>query len=161
MCRRRGEMGMARIQPPQPLFSISQREKEAGLIQCSNYRCGAIFHPETRWCRVSYEWGSTTDHARWEGDIPQGQCPICSTPIKPPAPPRGGCSPSRNNRDRGGIGMRIIRTLFYLRCYLGLCPCKPQSDDKGCWGQCLICGKKCGYVTREAIRKYIEECHDH
>ena len=32
-----------------------------------------------------------------------------------------------------------------------------MDDDTGCWGECIRCGKRFGFVEREALRKYIDE----
>lgn len=41
-------------------------------------------------------------------------------------------------------------------CKIGLCPFSPASDNHACWGECTICGKRSGYVTRKAIRAYMD-----
>jgi len=43
-----------------------------------------------------------------------------------------------------------------LKCLLKLCGCLPKSDDKGCWAECIMCGKKTAYLDRRIIRSYIE-----
>jgi len=43
-----------------------------------------------------------------------------------------------------------------LKCWLGLCPFKPNSDDQACWGECVDCGKRVGVTSRKDIRAYIE-----
>lgn len=41
------------------------------------------------------------------------------------------------------------------RCllHLGFCPCAPRSDETGCWGECLSCGDRVGFVDRATLRK--------
>ena len=43
-------------------------------------------------------------------------------------------------------------------CRLGMCPFRTASNDEALWGQCTIpgCGKRSGYITREAVRRYAE-----
>jgi len=48
-----------------------------------------------------------------------------------------------------------------LLCWFRLCPCRPKSDDKGCWGECVHCGRVAGYTTRESIRDYIKHEERH
>jgi hypothetical protein len=43
-----------------------------------------------------------------------------------------------------------------LLCPMGLCAFSPQSDDKACWGECTICNRRSGEVSRKAIRSYME-----
>lgn len=45
-----------------------------------------------------------------------------------------------------------------MLCYFKLCKaCVPKSDDTGCWGECLSCGAKYGFVEREVLRKYCDK----
>lgn len=37
-----------------------------------------------------------------------------------------------------------------------LCKCYTQSDNDGVWGECVICHKRYGYVTREELRSYCD-----
>ena len=40
-----------------------------------------------------------------------------------------------------------------MLCWWGGCQTfKTQSDDTHLWGECSICGKKSGLVSREAVR---------
>lgn len=50
--------------------------------------------------------------------------------------------------------MNILRKL--LLCPLGACPCRPASDDTGCWGECIHCGKRFGFVDRATLRAYAD-----
>jgi hypothetical protein len=36
------------------------------------------------------------------------------------------------------------------------CRCRTQSDDTGCWGECVICHKRYGFVTRAELRAFSE-----
>lgn len=45
---------------------------------------------------------------------------------------------------------------FGLKCKLGLCGCLPKSDEKGCWAECITCGKESAYLDRRIIRSFIE-----
>lgn len=48
-------------------------------------------------------------------------------------------------------------TLFRkLRCWLRSCPCVPRDDDTGCWGECVDCGKRFGFVSRADLRSYLD-----
>lgn len=46
--------------------------------------------------------------------------------------------------------------IWKLFCFVGLCPCEPYSDDGGCGGRCLRCGKIVGYVDRKTLRAYAD-----
>lgn len=46
----------------------------------------------------------------------------------------------------------ILRKLFL--CTTGSCLFVQGEDDTGLWGECTICGKRAGYVTREQLRSY-------
>ena len=48
----------------------------------------------------------------------------------------------------------ILRTIFI--CPLGLCPHAPMSDDTGCWGECIHCGSRAGFVDRATLRAYAD-----
>jgi hypothetical protein len=53
--------------------------------------------------------------------------------------------------------MSLIERLWvWLRCKCAMCPCVPMDDDTGCWGQCVTCGKRFGFVTREQLRRYAD-----
>lgn len=52
------------------------------------------------------------------------------------------------------MGASMIRKLTL--CKMGLCPFTQASDDHACWGECTICGKQAGYVSRKAIRAYMD-----
>lgn len=50
----------------------------------------------------------------------------------------------------------IHRFLIFLRkivCLFHMCPHAPASDDTGCWGECVICGKRAGFVGRATLRR--------
>lgn len=34
--------------------------------------------------------------------------------------------------------------------------CQTYQDDTGIWGQCIDCGKRHGFVSREELRAYID-----
>lgn len=49
----------------------------------------------------------------------------------------------------------IIRRLFL--CRLSLCQMfKTGGNDTHLWGECVLCGKRAGIVSREAVRRYGE-----
>lgn len=50
--------------------------------------------------------------------------------------------------------MNILRKLFL--CPLGMCPHAPMSDDTGCWGECIHCGNRAGFVDRATLRAYVD-----
>jgi hypothetical protein len=42
-------------------------------------------------------------------------------------------------------------------CWLGRCRyCGPASDDTGCWGECMICHKRHGFVSSADLRSYLD-----
>lgn len=41
-------------------------------------------------------------------------------------------------------------------CWLGMCACRPANDDTGCWGECVTCGRRAGFVSREVLRRYLD-----
>lgn len=42
-------------------------------------------------------------------------------------------------------------------CRLSLCQTfSTNSDDTGVWGECGLCGKRVGFVPREALRRYAD-----
>jgi hypothetical protein len=43
-----------------------------------------------------------------------------------------------------------------IRCLLQCCPFQTQSDETGCWGECVDCGKRVGFVTSEQLRRYAD-----
>jgi hypothetical protein len=43
-----------------------------------------------------------------------------------------------------------------LWCRLLTCTCVPYSDEGGCGGQCVRCGRVVGYVTRAQLRAYAD-----
>lgn len=49
-----------------------------------------------------------------------------------------------------------LSTAFGLSCALSMCPHVPKSDATGCWGECLRCGNRAGFVSREVLRRYID-----
>ena len=46
----------------------------------------------------------------------------------------------------------FLRKLFI--CPTGSCPFVQGEDDTGVWGECTICGKRAGFVSREELRSY-------
>jgi hypothetical protein len=34
--------------------------------------------------------------------------------------------------------------------------CRTEGDDTGCWGECIVCGQRFGFVTREDLRAYAD-----
>jgi len=46
-------------------------------------------------------------------------------------------------------------------CFFSLCGYKFASDDTGCWGECITCGKRAGFVSRETLSKYTQAALDH
>jgi hypothetical protein len=50
--------------------------------------------------------------------------------------------------------MNILRKLFI--CPFGMCAHAPKSDDTGCWGECIHCRKRTGFVDRAALRAYAD-----
>lgn len=45
----------------------------------------------------------------------------------------------------------MIRALL---CRLGFCTaCRPASDDTGCWGECIHCSRRYGFVDRATLRR--------
>lgn len=50
-------------------------------------------------------------------------------------------------------GPSILRKVFL--CFFCQCQTfKQQSDETGCWGECTKCGKRSGFVSREALQEY-------
>jgi len=45
---------------------------------------------------------------------------------------------------------------FGLRCLMRSCGCRHYEDEGGCGGQCVMCGKVVGYVTRAQLRAWSE-----
>lgn len=58
-------------------------------------------------------------------------------------------TPSTQDARATGLVGRIM-------CGLGFHPCTTNSDDNGVWGECIRCHRKFGYVSRYALRQYIE-----
>ena len=50
--------------------------------------------------------------------------------------------------------MNILRKIFL--CPLGACPFKAADDETGCWGECIHCGKRAGFVDRATLRAYAD-----
>lgn len=44
----------------------------------------------------------------------------------------------------------FLRKIFL--CPLLLCACRPESDETGCWGECVTCGRRFGFVDRATLR---------
>lgn len=34
--------------------------------------------------------------------------------------------------------------------------CRTEWDDTGCWGECIICHERFGFVTRAELRAYAD-----
>lgn len=34
--------------------------------------------------------------------------------------------------------------------------CRTMTDGTGCWGECVTCGKRFGFVSREQLRAYCD-----
>lgn len=48
--------------------------------------------------------------------------------------------------------------LYKLLCFLrGCTDCVTKSDASGMWGECVLCGKRHGFVTREAVNRHIDK----
>lgn len=42
-------------------------------------------------------------------------------------------------------------------CWMRLCETfRTASDDTGCWGECEICHKRVGFVSREQLRRFAD-----
>lgn len=41
-------------------------------------------------------------------------------------------------------------------CSLGMCPCRPASDETGCWGECIYCGKRFAFIDRATLRAFAD-----
>lgn len=52
--------------------------------------------------------------------------------------------------------MDIFTALRKPLCWLSLCPFTSMDDDTGCWGQCIFCGKRAGFVSRAELRAYAD-----
>jgi hypothetical protein len=37
------------------------------------------------------------------------------------------------------------------------CECRTMHDDTGSWGECVICHKRYGFVSRERLNKIADE----
>lgn len=49
----------------------------------------------------------------------------------------------------------FLRKVFL--CRFGLCSTfKTNGNDTHLWGECQICGKRVGEISREAIRRYMD-----
>lgn len=56
-------------------------------------------------------------------------------------------------------GAEVGRAPLWRRlttCWMGFCGFRTASDETGIWGQCQTCGKRAGYVSREALRAYAD-----
>jgi hypothetical protein len=50
--------------------------------------------------------------------------------------------------------MNVFQKLF---CKIGRClACVPKDDDTGCWGECIRCGRRHGFVSRADLRSYLD-----
>ena len=50
-------------------------------------------------------------------------------------------------------GPSILRRVFF--CHFGQCQTfKQQSDETGVWGECVKCGKRAGFISRDVLRRY-------
>jgi hypothetical protein len=47
-------------------------------------------------------------------------------------------------------------TIRKILCALHMCPCRPASDDTGCWGECIHCGRRYGFVDRATLRRFVD-----
>lgn len=55
----------------------------------------------------------------------------------------------------GDNGPSFLR--LNIMCRLGLCETfGTEGDDTHLWGECCICGKRAGMISREAVRRYAE-----
>lgn len=34
--------------------------------------------------------------------------------------------------------------------------CRTEFDDTGCWGECIVCHRRFGFVTRAELRAYAD-----
>lgn len=41
--------------------------------------------------------------------------------------------------------------LRWLKCKLGWCGFRTAGDATGCWGECVECGKRVGFVARATL----------
>lgn len=48
----------------------------------------------------------------------------------------------------------MFRRLFI--CPIGLCGMTTEGDDTHLWGECPLCGRRAGVVSREAIRSFVD-----
>lgn len=48
-----------------------------------------------------------------------------------------------------------------LKCHLGWCGCLPKHDAKGCWAECIECGRTSAFVHHEVLASYsaLQEAH--
>lgn len=53
-------------------------------------------------------------------------------------------------------GRQVVKKmLLWLMCTLGRCQrCRFAEDERGCWGECIDCGRRHGWVSRETLRSY-------
>ena len=35
--------------------------------------------------------------------------------------------------------------------------CRSESDETGYWGECVVCGKRFGFVDKATMRAYVDE----
>lgn len=50
---------------------------------------------------------------------------------------------------------RPVSLFHRMACHLGLTQTFVQGgDDTGIWGECSVCGKRVGFVSREELRRY-------
>ena len=38
-------------------------------------------------------------------------------------------------------------------CWASLCGFKAECDDTGCWGECITCHRRVGFVDRATLRR--------
>lgn len=50
----------------------------------------------------------------------------------------------------------FARLFQWLRCKVWFCMCVPMDDETGCWGECVTCGKRFGFFTREQLHRYAD-----
>jgi hypothetical protein len=41
-------------------------------------------------------------------------------------------------------------------CLFQMCPFVMKEDDGACWGECTVCGKRAGYITRAELRRSLD-----
>lgn len=86
--------------------------------------------------------------------LPRPRQRLCNLPPPTQAAPR--FRPAPRQRERAMADKRSHFRRLVL-CRLHLCQTfQTASDDDGSWGECVLCGKRAGYVSRKALRRYGE-----